>query len=376
MTFCLQSIPSSLQAEASFALSTMPSLARLAEDIRRAGAIRQIQKSDHSIVTTADIAVDADFIGRVERAFPSDTVLSEESADCFDKDPQMAGVVAQFLQINHHGLTPSDVVSRVKKGETETLSNRTWVLDPIDKTHAFISGGIYAINLSFFNKGEIELALIAYPNLKQIPGYPPSNAGVMILAIKDYGAYYLPIDFNDDLMSGNFKVDRARVHTSQNGGIQPRHSQVSNLSLAQRIKVSAVTDPRQARFLSPKGLFEWDKMSAYDIALLKGLCQTLPPEEQHLFMGLLDRYRSLGMGIGDALVSPSHWTLPLWDHAAGVFMVQEAGGRVTDMFGDPVDLKAGRMIPQKGILASNGVMHDKLLNAIASAKKKYLEEQG
>ena len=50
--------------------------------------------------------------------------------------------------------------------------------------------------------------------------------------------------------------------------------------------------------------------------------------------------------------------LQAWDSAAGFLMVQEAGGRVTD-------LKGGEYSPyQPGIIASNGIIHDELFEWI------------
>ncbi len=50
--------------------------------------------------------------------------------------------------------------------------------------------------------------------------------------------------------------------------------------------------------------------------------------------------------------------LQAWDSAAGFLMVEEAGGKVTD-------LKGGPFSPyQPGIIASNGIMHDELTTVI------------
>jgi myo-inositol-1(or 4)-monophosphatase len=48
-----------------------------------------------------------------------------------------------------------------------------------------------------------------------------------------------------------------------------------------------------------------------------------------------------------------------WDLAAGVRIVSEAGGRVTDLDGNPFDLGSGR------VLATNGRIHDDLARVIA-----------
>jgi myo-inositol-1(or 4)-monophosphatase len=47
-----------------------------------------------------------------------------------------------------------------------------------------------------------------------------------------------------------------------------------------------------------------------------------------------------------------------WDMAAGVLLVEEAGGRVTDMDGGPLDLFAGHVV------ATNGRLHEPMLSVI------------
>ncbi len=55
------------------------------------------------------------------------------------------------------------------------------------------------------------------------------------------------------------------------------------------------------------------------------------------------------------------WELKLkpWDQAAGMLIVEEAGGRVTDRFGADADYRCAT------IVATNGVIHDELLAALA-----------
>lgn len=51
-----------------------------------------------------------------------------------------------------------------------------------------------------------------------------------------------------------------------------------------------------------------------------------------------------------------------WDMAAGILLITEAGGLVTSYEGTPYDLQSGR------ILATNGLIHDELKCALASAQ--------
>lgn len=58
-----------------------------------------------------------------------------------------------------------------------------------------------------------------------------------------------------------------------------------------------------------------------------------------------------------------YWELKLhpWDVAAGILIVEEAGGRVTDLAGGPVPASG------REIAASNGRIHEELLRTIAAA---------
>ena len=59
----------------------------------------------------------------------------------------------------------------------------------------------------------------------------------------------------------------------------------------------------------------------------------------------------------------------IWDHAAGVLMLREAGGTVTDLNGKPLDFsRGGRLSENHGVLATNGYLHEKLLDAVRTAK--------
>jgi 3'(2'), 5'-bisphosphate nucleotidase len=55
-----------------------------------------------------------------------------------------------------------------------------------------------------------------------------------------------------------------------------------------------------------------------------------------------------------------------WDHAAGAIVVEEAGGRVTDIYGQPLDFSFGtQLLNNHGIIASNGTIHEAVLAAVA-----------
>jgi len=56
----------------------------------------------------------------------------------------------------------------------------------------------------------------------------------------------------------------------------------------------------------------------------------------------------------------------IWDHAAGALLIEEAGGRVSDTLGRPLDFSLGAQLSRDvtGIVASNGECHEDLLEAL------------
>ena len=56
----------------------------------------------------------------------------------------------------------------------------------------------------------------------------------------------------------------------------------------------------------------------------------------------------------------------IWDHAAGLIVVEEAGGTVTDANGTPLNFLTGkRMYENRGIVATNGKLHQQVLMAVS-----------
>ena len=61
-------------------------------------------------------------------------------------------------------------------------------------------------------------------------------------------------------------------------------------------------------------------------------------------------------------VIPGDPSEQIWDQAAGALLVEEAGGRVTDLEGRPLDFGVGRRLDRNfGVLATNGRLHDAAL---------------
>jgi len=79
------------------------------------------------------------------------------------------------------------------------------------------------------------------------------------------------------------------------------------------------------------------------------------------------KYAVLAAGGGEInlrLISPSqpNYVERIWDQAAGSICVEEAGGRVSDLDGKPLNFSHGRTLAaNRGVLATNGRVHEVLL---------------
>ena len=85
------------------------------------------------------------------------------------------------------------------------------------------------------------------------------------------------------------------------------------------------------------------------------------------FTGITQGVRRLGAASIDLChlasgVVDGFWELGLhpWDTAAGIVIVEEAGGKITKMNGEPFN------IYEDQIIATNGLLHSKMLTGIDS----------
>lgn len=128
-----------------------------------------------------------------------------------------------------------------------------------------------------------------------------------------------------------------------------------------RISVSAADEVEKSLFVTGFG-YEHDEPWATNIALFRE------------FTDISRGVRRLGAASVDMChvalgIVEGYWEYRLkpWDMAAGVLMVEEAGGKVTCMDGGEF------CVFDRSVLVSNGKLHNKLLDRIAPPSKKLVE---
>lgn len=203
---------------------------------------------------------------------------------------------------------PSHGILGEEEGSTRADSEYTWILDPLDGTLDYKRGlSYFNVYISLECKGKIVTGCVHRP-----------MTGETFSASKGFG-----------VRKNNTTVTTSKVSELKESIIRVKLPRVTNVPEDIEKSVNLLHSLANITGLLREG---WED----GIALSE-----------------------IASGSIEAFIVPRigpKW----WDVAAGILMVEEAGGRVTDMYGNPIinrDLS-------KGIVASNGILHEKILDII------------
>jgi 3'(2'), 5'-bisphosphate nucleotidase len=322
--------------EAKFAIDTVREASRLARRIQHEMVGGAITKDDRSPVTVADFAVQALIARRLAEQFPGSVLIGEEQADALrlEEGGKTLDQITKFVRAAIPDATPEEVCGLIDRGSGESR-DAFWTLDPIDGTKGFLRREQYAIALAFIANGKVQLGVLGCPELTQInsPSVPAASLdGSLIIAVRNQGAFHQQLD----------------------------------IALTRRLRVSNHSHPSTARILRSVEKSHTNVDEIGQLAAKLGV--TAPP----VAMDSQAKYAVLAAGEGDILlrlISPSRpdYREKIWDQAAGSIVVEEAGGRITDLDGKPLDFSHGRTLTKnRGILATNGHLHDLVLSSLRS----------
>jgi 3'(2'), 5'-bisphosphate nucleotidase len=134
------------------------------------------------------------------------------------------------------------------------------------------------------------------------------------------------------------------------------------------IKVSYRTDPAQIILLRS---YDTGHTNAEEIEAIR---HTLGIQSPPVLLDSLAKYAVLASGGADLyfrLLSPDRpdYREFIWDQAAGTIVLEEAGGKVTDLDGKALDFTAGKKLARnRGVLASNQHFHSMALDTMRKLK--------
>lgn len=313
--------------EIKFAIESVRAASNLVKTVQAEMVSPTLTKDDRSPVTVADFAAQALVGHLLEDAYPQDALIGEEDSTSLrmpDQQPVLDSITS-FVGRFAPGATPDSVCRWIDRGSAESAP-RYWTLDPIDGTKGFLRGDQYAVALALVYDGLVQVGVLGCPNL--LLG---EEQGLLFAAARDQGTWVAPLE--------------GETHF-------------------RRVHVSRQDDPVQARLLRS---FESGHTNISQIDIL---AQRLEVEAEPVRMDSQAKYGVLAAGHGEIylrLLSSSRpdYREKIWDQAAGSLIIEEAGGRVTDLDGKALDFTRGRTLAvNRGICATNDHLHEATLAAL------------
>jgi 3'(2'), 5'-bisphosphate nucleotidase len=314
------------QQERAVALAAVREAARLCRAVQVQISAEVLEKKDKSPVTVADFGSQALVCRALHDAFPDDPIIAEEdSAELRNNDALLERVVGH-VQGQRPDADGAAVCQWIDYGGAKASSPRFWTLDPIDGTKGFLRSEQYAIALALVVEGEVTVGALACPNLSVDPG--TAQLGVVFVAVRGEGVFRVPLDGDE----------------------------------AQPVQVSTTATSHAARFCESVESGHTAQDDSANVAATLGISAA------PVRMDSQAKYAVVARGEADIylrLPTRPGYVERIWDHAAGVLVVTEAGGQATDIFGRTLEFSHGAGLEQnKGVIVTNGQLHEAVLASL------------
>ena len=296
-----------------------------------------IEKKDKSPVTVADFASQAVVCAVLAEALGDVAVVGEEAADELREDGQAAVrdvVVEQVAAGLGRTVAAEQVLAWIDLGGAAGRGERYWTLDPIDGTKGFLRGEQYAVALALIEGGQVVAGVLGCPNLP-LDG-DAGATGTLVVASRGRGTRIVALDDEaDDGRAVRVRADRTASSARFCESVESGHtSHGESQQVAERLGITA--EP-----------VRMDSQAKY---------ATVARGDASIYLRLPTR---------------ADYQEKIWDHAAGAICVEEAGGRVTDVTGKPLDFSLGRTLrDNQGVIATSGAIHDEVVAAVRAVLGK------
>lgn len=282
------------------------------------------EKAGHEPVTIGDYGAQAILCRALQQHFPDDAVVAEESGKQFldvVSAEQRALIVALVSEVLGLSVTEAQLVEWLNFGQDRDAA-RAWVIDPIDGTKGFLRQERYAIACGLVEGQRAIAGLMACPN------YPTEdNKGLLFMA-GDGQALARP-------MAGG-AAEALRVSSRVEG---------AGLLTAESMEDSHV-----------------------DRAILQHVYDKLGISAEARRSDGMGKYGMVARGEVDLYmrIPKQHGRkAKIWDHVAGVAVLEAAGGKVTDKDGKALNfLERPTLDSSIFVIATNGHIHDAVIAAL------------
>jgi 3'(2'), 5'-bisphosphate nucleotidase len=209
-------------------------------------------------------------------------------------------------------------------------ARRCWFVDPLDGTRDFVArNGEFCVMVGLAIDGRARLGLVAIPALQSAPDLPA--AGSILIGEVDGPAVRLVgdavvdvrVSTRDDPSTATVVVSRSRRAPLLDTILRALGSPAERPLGSVGVKISALVDGAADAYLHPSA--------------------TLDPDR------------------------PGEGGAKLWDTCAPEAILRAAGGLLTDGLGRDVEYASSELTHRYGIVASNGVLHARLLDAVRAS---------
>nr|KJB69452.1 hypothetical protein B456_011G024100 [Gossypium raimondii] len=285
------------------------------------------------------------------------TVAVETVNDCLVQAPHFGLKGPEKL------LGSSDVLEAIGRCNSEGgPTGSFWALDPVDGTLGFVRGDQYAVALALIEDGEVVLGVLGCPN------YPKKKEWLSY-----HHRYHRIISKLTPTTSESWDKGCVLYATKGSGKawMQPLHQTNKLLAWpnsAIPIRVSAIDDPALATFCEPV------EKSNSSHSFTAGLAHSVGLRKQPLRVYSMVKYAAIARGDAEIFMkfARTGYKEKIWDHAAGMIIIQEAGGVVTDAGGSPLDFSKGTFLEglDRGIIACGGAkLHERIIKSVDASWK-------
>ncbi|MCH9655166.1 MAG: 3'(2'),5'-bisphosphate nucleotidase [Planctomycetes bacterium] len=318
------------QRELQVALAAVRQASLICRSVQAAITDEVLEKQDKSPVTVADFSSQAVICRALNAAFPEDPIIGEEDAAELRQTENHEFLEKIVTELSAAGIPESNAENTcrwIDQGGAKEYSSRFWTLDPIDGTKGFLRKEQYAVSLALIIDGKIVVGVLGCPNLP----HPVNESikGTIYYAVAGQGAFAIPLDQEQAAVPIGVT---STSNFSQSRFCESVESGHSSHGLSQQVaeKLGIQKEPRRL-----------DSQAKYAVVA----------------QGDADIYMRLPTRVG--------YREKIWDHAAGVLLVEEAGGTVTDINGKPLELNHGfELTDNQGVIVTNGPLHLGLIETL------------
>lgn len=302
--------------------------ARTAADVCERALLRPapeaMSKGTLGPVTLADYGSQAVILREVAATFPDHRIVAEEGAEHLAAHTDRAGAELLVDIVGASLGSPvefDEVLAWIDHGGGD--AHVTWAVDPIDGTKGFLRGDQFAVAIGILVDDVPVAGVLACPRFA-VGG----AAGVLLVGDPEGGTT-----------------------------VEPLHG-----GPAERAAVSEFGEPAEVRVLGSVEAAHGDPALVREVIVRGGLGGGMVRLDSQV------KYGAVAVGGAEVYLRPRSrpdYRESIWDHAAGVAVVEHAGGRVTDLDGLPLDFSRGRRLEgNRGVVATNGRVHDHVLDVI------------